>query len=259
LDSTRSGKTSAWAEVSAKNDLHTVFMSDALANAAKMIAEPARTAMLLELMGGRAVPAGELALAAHVSPQTASEHLARLTEAGFVTAQWQGRHRYYELANEEVAYAVESLLVLSSAPHARPFDKAAGLTLGSLEHARTCYGHLAGWLGVAIADALQREGHLAPEAGRAFAVTDKGREWFEQRGIAVPRPEGVAGVADPKLARQCPDWTERRPHLAGTLGVKMYKRFTQLGWIAHSRKSRTIRVTLEGRQAFSKYLHIVVG
>jgi DNA-binding transcriptional ArsR family regulator len=231
-------------------------MSDALANAAKMIAEPARAAMLLELMGGRAVPAGELALVAHVSPQTASEHLARLHEAGFVTVQRQGRHRYYELANEEVAYAVESLLVLSSAHHARHSDKTAGLTLGSLEHARTCYAHLAGWLGVAITDALQREGHLARAAGRAFSVTDRGMEWFEQRGIVVPRLEGGA---DPKLARQCPDWTERRPHLAGTLGVKMYKRFTELGWIAPTRKSRAVRITLEGRKAFSQYLHIVVG
>ena len=84
--------------------------------ASKLLAEPARAAMLLKLMGRRAVPAGELALAAHISPQTASEHLARLIEAGFVTAQRQGRHRYYELANKEVAHVVESLLVLSSAP-----------------------------------------------------------------------------------------------------------------------------------------------
>jgi DNA-binding transcriptional ArsR family regulator len=242
--------------VLAKKNPHTVFMSDALANAAKLLAEPARAAMLLQLMGGRAVPAGELALAAHVSPQTASEHLARLTTAGFVTAQRQGRHRYYELANEEVACAVESLLVLSSAPRAGFLDKTVGLTLGSLEYARTCYAHLAGWLGVTITDALQHEGYLAPAAGRTFAVTDRGREWFEQRGIAIPR---LSGVADSKLARQCPDWTERRPHLAGTLGVNMYKRFSELGWIALSRKSRAVRVNLEGREAFSKYLHIVVG
>jgi DNA-binding transcriptional ArsR family regulator len=231
-------------------------MSDALANAAKLLAEPARAAMLLKLMGGRAVPAGELALAARVSAQTASEHLARLAEAGFVTAYRQGRHRYFELASEEVAYAVESLLVLSSAPRAGFRTTAVGSSFGSLEHARTCYAHLAGWLGVAITDALQREGYLAPRTGRAFAVTDSGRAWFEQGGIAVPRS---SGVADLKLARQCPDWTERRPHLAGTLGVTMYKRFSELGWIVPSRKSRAVRVTLEGRKAFSKYLHIVVG
>jgi DNA-binding transcriptional ArsR family regulator len=231
--------------------LHTVLMSDALANAAKMLAEPARAAMLLKLMGGRAVPAGGLAVAARVSPQTASEHLARLTEAGFVTAHRQGRHRYYQLANEEVAYAVEALLVLSSAPHVGSGAGGFRPPFGSLEHARTCYGHLAGWLGVAITDALQHEGYLAPATGRAFAITDRGRTWFEQRGIAVPRSSAVA--------RQCPDWTERRPHLAGALGVAMYKRFLELGWIVPSRKSRAVRVTLKGRETFSKYLHIVVG
>ncbi|HEY4358442.1 MAG TPA: helix-turn-helix transcriptional regulator [Acidobacteriaceae bacterium] len=230
-------------------------MSDALANAARLLAEPARAAMLLQLMGGRAVPAGELAAAAHVSPQTASEHLARLTEAGFITAQRQGRHRYYALANEGVAYAVESLQVLSS-PQPGSADREARPALGSLEHARTCYAHLAGWLGVAITDALVREDYLKPATGRAFLITDGGRTWFEQRGIAVPHS---SGTADAKLARQCLDWTERRPHIAGTLGIAMYKRFTELGWIAPARKTRAIRITLEGRQAFAKHLKLVVG
>jgi hypothetical protein len=207
-------------------------------------------------MGGRAVPAGELALVARVSPQTASEHFARLTEGGFVIAYRQGRHRYYELASEEVAYAVESLLVLSSTPHSGSRIKPITPSFGSLAHARTCYAHLAGWLGVAITDALQREGYLAPVTGRAFTVTDPRRAWFEQQGIAVPRS---SGAGDLKLARQCPDWTERRPHLAGTLGAAMHKRFSELGWIVRSRNSRAVRVTLEGRVAFSKYLHIMVG
>jgi len=230
-------------------------MSDALASAAKLLAEPARAAMLLKLMGGRAVPAGELAREACVTAQTASEHLARLTEAGFVKAYRQGRHRYFEFASEEVAYAVESLLVLSSASHGDR-KTAAGPAPGTLEYARRCYSHLAGRLGVAITDALQREGYLAAGARRAFAVTDSGREWFEQRGITVPRS---SRIDDAKVARQCLDWTERRPHLAGTLGVALYKRLSQLGWIVPSQKSRAIRVTLEGRKAFSKYLHIVVG
>jgi len=231
-------------------------MSDALANAAKLLAEPARAAILLKLMGGRALPAGELALAARVSAQTASEHLARLKEAGFVTAYRQGRHRYFELAGEEVAQAVESLLALSSTPHAGFRATAVGPSFGTVEYARTCYSHLAGWLGVAITDALQRKGYLAPRPGRAFAVTDSGRSWFELRGIAVPC--STAG-GDLKLARQCLDWSERRPHLAGTLSVTMYQRFSQLGWIVPSRKSRAVRVTLEGRAAFSKYLNIAVG
>jgi DNA-binding transcriptional ArsR family regulator len=227
-------------------------MIDALAKAAKLLAEPARAAMLVKLMGGRAFPAGQLALIAHVSPQTASEHLARLTEAGFLTAHRYGRHRYFELANEEVAHAVESLLVLSAPSRAKAIHPA----LGTIEYARTCYAHLAGWLGVAITDALQREGYLTPVRGRAFAVTDQGRVWFEERGISLTRPSAVADV---KLARQCPDWTERRPHIAGTLGVALYKRFAELGWVAPTPKSRAVSVTLEGRNAFLKYLHIAVG
>ncbi len=252
--------TSVQTEALEKRNLHTGLMSNAVANAARLLADPARAAMLLQLMGGRAVPAGELALAARVSPQTASGHLTRLTEAGFVTANRQGRHRYYVLANEEVAYAVESLLVLFSAPSSPPqagvCTSTRGPSPGSLAHARTCYAHLAGWLGVAITDTLQREGYLEPVAGRAFAVTDRGRMWFEQRGIAAPRS---AEGAELKLARQCPDWTERRAHLAGPLGVAMYKRFSELRWIVPSRNSRAVRVTLEGREAFLKCLRIVVN
>jgi DNA-binding transcriptional ArsR family regulator len=243
-------------EVLERKCRHTVFMSDAVANAAKLLAEPARAAMLLRLMGGYAVSAGELAVSAHVSPQTASEHLARLIEARFVKVQRQGRHRYYELANAEVAHVVESLLVLSSTSHARTGFRDSRPALGSLEHARTCYAHLAGWLGVAITDALEREGYLKPAPGRAFNVTDSGREWFEQLGIAIFRSSGTTDV---RLARQCPDWTERRPHLAGTLGVAMYKRFLELGWIAPSRKARAVQVPLKGREAFLKHLRIVVG
>ncbi|HTB96895.1 MAG TPA: helix-turn-helix transcriptional regulator [Terracidiphilus sp.] len=231
-------------------------MSDALANAAKLLAEPARAAMLIQLMNGRAVPAGELALMAHVSPQTASEHLGRLTEGGLVIVRRQGRHRYYGLANEEVAHAVESLLVLTAPSGAGSRSESTVPTPGTFEHARTCYKHLAGWLGVAIADALQREGHLASTLNRAFAVTDRGRIWFEERGIAIP---AAPSLPDAKFARACPDWTERRSHLSGALGVAVYVRFTELGWIAPMRTSRAVRVTLEGRRALQKHLHLVTG
>jgi DNA-binding transcriptional ArsR family regulator len=169
-------------------------MSEALANTAKLFAEPARAAMLLILMGGRAVPAGELAVVAHVSPQTASEHLARLIEGGCVTAQRQGRHRYYELANADVAHVVESLLVLSSAPCAAIVSNTLRPAFGTLEHARTCYGHLAGWLSVAIADALQRKGYLAAMPERAFLVTDDRKEWFEKLGIPAASSSTVTGI-----------------------------------------------------------------
>jgi DNA-binding transcriptional ArsR family regulator len=227
-------------------------MSEDVAKAAKLLAEPARAAILVKLMGGRSVPAGELALAADITPQTASEHLAQLTRAGFVTVHRQGRHRYFELSNQEVAHAVESLMVLS----AKSGVKSTGPALGTIEYARTCYAHLAGWLGVAITDALQQKGYLTPGRDRAFAVTKDGREWFEKLEINLPRS---SELPDLKLARECPDWTERRPHVAGPLGVALYKRFSELGWIAPARKLRVVRVTLRGRQALLKHLGIVAG
>ena len=138
--------------------------------------------MLLELMSGRALPAGELAEVANVSPQTASGHLAKLVEGRFLQVEQQGRHRYYRLASTEVAAAVEALLVLTNGVRKAEVKVPE---VGSLEHARTCYSHLAGWLGVQIAEALQANGLLLPASGRAFAVTERGREWFEELGIEV--------------------------------------------------------------------------
>ncbi len=209
--------------------------------------------MLMELMSGRALPAGVLACVANVTPQTASEHLARLTECGFVNVHRQGRHRYYSLAAPEVADAIESMLAVTVLSREGARADVAVPAVGTLAYARTCYAHLAGWLGVSISDALQREGHLVPSAGRKFAITDRGRGWLETLGVTIP------ATSDPNLARQCLDWTERRPHVAGKLGVAMYKRFLALRWIQPARATRAVRVTLEGRQAFSKHLHIAVG
>src|SRR5579864_3581829 len=157
-------------------------MNDALAGAANLVGEPARAAMLLELMSGRALPAGELAEAANVSPQTASGHLAKLVEGSFLMVEQQGRHRYYRLASTAVADVVEALMVLTNGVHGMETRVPA---VGSLEHARTCYSHLAGWLGVQVAAALQANGFLLPASGRAFAVTQRGREWFEDLGLEV--------------------------------------------------------------------------
>ena len=105
--------------------------------------------ILLRLMGGIALPAGELALTANVAPQTASEHLAKLVKGRLLSVERQGRHRYYRLASVEVADAVEALLVLTARPRMMEVGTASAKAMaGSLEHARTCYGHLAGWLGV---------------------------------------------------------------------------------------------------------------
>ena len=226
-------------------------MNDAIAVAANLLAEPARAAMLLELMSGRALPAGELAETANVSPQTASGHLAKLVEGSFLKVEQQGRHRYYRLASTAVADAVEALMVLTNG--VRKEQKSVP-EVGSLEHARTCYAHLAGWLGVQIADALQANGVLLPAGGRAFAVTESGRAWFEELGVEIAAEDG----ANPKVARQCIDWTERRPHVAGAVGVGMYRRFVALKWIVPAKNTRAVRVTLDGKRELWKRLRIAV-
>ena len=231
-------------------------MRDQLAFTANLLGEPARAAILLNLMNGRALPAGELALAANISPQTASGHLAQLVEGNLINVERQGRHRYYRLVGAQVADAVEALLTLTAASlHTRARDKTIPAN-GTLGHARTCYAHLAGWVGVHISDALQTKGLLLPATGKAFAITEGGRRWFEDLGIPVP---GSGDSPSTKLAKQCLDWTERRPHLAGSIGVSMYRRFVALKWVAGIPGTRAVRVTIEGKRELWKRLRVPIA
>jgi len=230
-------------------------MNEKLSRTANLLGDPGRAAILLRLMSGLAFPAGELAVTANVAPQTASEHLAKLVEGRLLSVERQGRHRYYRLASAEVADAVEALLVLSGRSHLS--DAGAGSSravVGSLRHARTCYGHLAGWLGVQIAKKLEEREMIKPYNAKAYSVSSSGREWFEAMGVGVPS----SAAAQKKLAVRCLDWTERRHHLAGTLGCAIYKRFRKLGWLVPVRNTRGVRVTMEGRAQVWKLLGIVV-
>jgi DNA-binding transcriptional ArsR family regulator len=231
-------------------------MNQNLSITARLLSDPGRAAILLRLMSGMTLPAGELAMTANVTPQTASEHLAKLVRGRLLSVERQGRHRYYRLACTEVADAVEALLVLT----ARARVAAVGVPssraeVGSLGHARTCYGHLAGWLGVQIAEKLEERGLIQEFSAKNYLVTASGREWFEALGVEVPS----SAAAQKKLARRCLDWTERRHHLAGTLGCTMFKRFRELRWLAPIRDTRAVRVTLEGRTRVSKLLGISLG
>jgi hypothetical protein len=210
--------------------------------------------MLLNLLGGRALPAGELALAANVTPQTASGHLRKLSEARLIQMESQGRHRYYRLAGAEVADALEALLVLL--PGSKKQTTTTRPHAGTLAYARTCYSHLAGWLGVRIADALQANDFISQRDDKAFVVTDAGRRWFETIGIPVAMRSAGAASRD---ARQCLDWTERRPHLAGKLGVALYRRLLDLGWLSPISHTRTVRVTLRGKEELWKQLRVACG
>src|SRR6185437_12733467 len=217
-----------------------------IAAVAALVGDPARANILSELLGGRALAAGELARAAGVAPSTASEHLAKLTEAGLLERVPQGRARYYRLASPAVAAMLESLIALAADPERRP--RAAPRVPSELKKARTCYDHIAGELGVAIADALLQRGAvvLHPDGGE---LTETGAALLSRLGIAP---------ADSRIkrpwCRACMDWSERRMHLAGTLGAQILKRSLELGWVTRPAKGRALAVTPEGRAGYRELL-----
>jgi DNA-binding transcriptional ArsR family regulator len=227
----------------------TTFESaNTLAHAAAAIGDPARANILLALMDGRALTAGELAWHAGVSPQTTSGHLATLADARLISVVRQGRHRYHRLASSEVAHVIESLSELAAAgpPRYRP----TGPRDEAMRTARRCYDHLAGRLGVVLAASMCERGHLViPDAGDgAAAVTDEGGRFLdEELGIDLGPPAGRR-----PLCRTCVDWSERRLHLAGRVGAGLCRRSLELGWIVPSRDSRAVSITPAGRKGFAR-------
>lgn len=212
-----------------------------VSQAARLIGDPARAAMLDALVAGRALAAGELARAAGVKPATASEHLARLREGGLVNVESAGRHRYYRLASPDVARALEALSSISPPKAVNSLRQARANS--ALLLARTCYDHLAGWVGVSVYRSLVGRG--------AFIVTSDGLD-VTATGDHVMTEFGIDVIAARakrrQFARPCLDFTERTPHLAGAMGAALNARISELGWVVRrSRDGRGLRVTDEGR------------
>jgi DNA-binding transcriptional ArsR family regulator len=231
-------------------------MNESLSITASLLGDPGRAAILLSLMGGIALPAGELANIANIAPQTASAHLARLVDGRLLNVERQGRHRYYRLASAEVADAIEALLVLTMRPRSGlQSRKPNSAVTGSIAHARTCYSHLAGQLGVQIVDPLELRKLLMPAGAKAYTVTPAGISWFAALGMDF----AIAETGRPKFASRCLDWTERRHHLAGILGCAMYRRFKELKWVAPIRDTRAVRVTIEGKSRLWELLRVPIS
>lgn len=210
-----------------------------LAKVASLMGDRTRASILLALLGGAPLSASELAGRARVSPSLASSHLARLLEGRMLEVDRQGRNRYYRLAGVEIARAIEALLAI--APE-RPATSLRESSHGqALRQARTCYDHLAGELGVALTDALERR-HVLERREDAYTVTRSGRTFLREAGVDV---ESLADRRRP-LTRQCLDWTERRPHLAGALGAALADRLFALGWLRRSPGHRALRITGAG-------------
>ncbi|MGD8430697.1 MAG: metalloregulator ArsR/SmtB family transcription factor [Ectothiorhodospiraceae bacterium] len=217
---------------------------------ASLIADPTRWAMLLMLLDGKALPAGELAYAAGVTAQTASAHLSKLLNGGVLQMEQQGRHRYYRLAGDHVADALEGLAAIR--PRPRPRRRALSRNAYRLRFARCCYNHLAGQLGVGLTRALVTRGFLAPAPDKRFEITAAGTEWFSRIGVDVSAlPAGRRGTA-----RQCLDWTERDHHLAGPLGVELLTALVARGWLRRSDESRALHLTPKGRAELQRRLDI---
>jgi DNA-binding transcriptional ArsR family regulator len=225
-------------------------MDESISSVAALMGDATRARMLLALLDGVALPAGELAMCANVAPQTASAHLSKLLEAKLLTLESQGRHRYYRLANAEVAAAMESLAAV--APPPRIVKHASSERLRRLCFARTCYSHLAGKLATDLNEALQRRGLLAPEGSKSYRVTEQGCAWFRELGIDL----SIRHANRPDFARACLDWTERRHHLAGPLGTSLLRRLLELKWLVRMNEPRAVRVTHEGQRQLETCLGI---
>lgn len=214
-----------------------------VAAAAALMADASRAAVLVELTDGRALPPSELAEVAGVSRSTISEHLAKLERAGFLTVEKGGRNRYFRLAGPDVATAVEALSALAPRRPIRSLKQSnRARALGA---ARTCYGHLAGRLGVAITEAML-ERRLIEREAEVFLLTGAGAAWLEDLGVAKP----------PRAGKACNDWSERRPHLAGRLGVVLARRLFELDWLERTERARAVAVTDLGRHELAARLGI---
>jgi DNA-binding transcriptional ArsR family regulator len=216
-----------------------------VASVAALLADPARARMLDTLLAGQALPAGELARHAGVSPQTASAHLRRLLDGRLLAVEAQGRHRYYRLAGPVVAEALEALALIAPPLPVRSLRQSQRAE--ALRFARSCYDHLAGAVGVALADSLLRSGALRPAAGRDYEVTPEGERLLGGLGVDV---DGLRRQRR-ALVRDCLDWTERTPHLAGALGAALLERLLGLGWVVRGRVPRGLVLTDAGRDGLA--------
>jgi len=227
---------------------HIQGMSNApqIAEVAALVGDPARANMLCALLGGRALTATELAYAAGVSPQTTSGHLGKLFSARLVVLMKQGRHRYYRLAGPHVAQMLESIMsvALSGPPRFQPKSKLDD----ELRRARTCYDHIAGRLGVGLAERLCAREFvvLGDEAGE---VTPSGMAFLDKLGVDLKAARAKRRV----FCRPCLDWTERRSHIGGAVGAALARRCFDLKWIERIRDTRALAITPAGRRGLTEF------
>jgi DNA-binding transcriptional ArsR family regulator len=219
-----------------------------IAYIAALIGDPARANMLGALMSGKALTATELASEAGVTLQTASSHLTKLSDGGLLRQRKQGRHKYFSLAGNEVAHVLEALMGLAAgAGHLRT---RTGPKDAQLRKARVCYNHLAGDMGTQLFDSLMGWRLLAAK-GDDLVLTNKGDAFARDFGIDI---DGLRAAKAP-LCRECLDWSERRSHLAGSLGRALLSRFEALGWAKRDLATRVVNFSKTGERRFAELLN----
>jgi DNA-binding transcriptional ArsR family regulator len=229
-----------------------------LARVAELMADRARSRILLALVAGRELSASLLAEEAGVSRPTASAHLRKLTDGGLIAVRADGKRRHYRLAGPEVADVIERLTAL--APPEPITSLRASTRAAQLRRARSCYDHLAGRLGVAVMRGMLDRGFLLGGDGEYdagvdrpaafghdvdYELTGSGRDFLDDLGVVLP-------TGQRPLIRYCIDWTETRHHLAGRLGRGLRDRFLELGWVEERADSRALRISTDGAQGFER-------
>lgn len=220
-----------------------------MAEIAALLGETSRATILASMMDGRFHTASELAYMAAIKPQTASFHLAKLVEGKLIKVEKQGRHRYFQLAGEDIAQFLESFLAISPPPEVRSLKQSSQIKL--LQDARTCYDHLAGKLGVQLTESMLNAGYLTLE-GKQFVLTDEGILFFTTFGINLTALKRKRR----SFSHACLDWSERRYHLAGALGCELLNQFFNLGWLLRVPSIRAIKVTEKGKIGFKEVFHL---
>ena len=218
-----------------------------LAETASLVGDPTRAAMLVTLMDGRALTAGELARVAGVTAQTASGHLAKMLEARLIAVERQGRHRYYRLGSAAIGAMLETMMVAAAPPPVRTGPRDA-----AMRRARICYNHLAGEAGVAIADAMRARGQI-DLAGDGAALTASGLQMLEEIGVELRSGKKAGGAV---FCRPCLDWSERRHHIAGAAGAAIFSSFLKHNWIRRMEHSRALIITPTGITAFEHHFGV---
>ena len=220
-----------------------------IAQIAKLIGDSARSKMLIALMGGKALTATELAIEAEITAQTASSHLSKLVNSKLIALQKQGRHRYFQLNGLNVAELLETLLNVSA--EVEYSHIITGPKDPELRKSRICYDHLAGELGVLLLDTLKSNGSLN-ESHNGLVLSSAGSSFFADLGADLAKLKKNRRP----LCRNCLDWSERRHHLAGSLGQWVLKDIQKKGWAEKDLDTRIIRFSKRGLERFKEvYIH----